>query len=78
MSDEIIGKIILEKNIYVDSDIIDSINGWKWKLCVEDIDEWLRKKYKYDNSLNEDIDEFIEQVRDQIRGILYDRGLVLE
>jgi hypothetical protein len=55
-----------------------ALDGWKWKYCVSLIDQELRNKVKYDETLPADVAEAFELLRDKIRDILNDYNLKME
>lgn len=52
-------------------DFLDAYNGWRWKMIVSELDEWLRRKIKYEDS-NE-----LQEVRDKLHEIKSGDGLNL-
>ena len=82
------GKVILEfDSIEEQDDIKSALNGYKWKLAMNDLDNLLRATEKYDKSLinpysNELATEIeyqvAEKLREQIRDILSGYGLMLD
>ncbi len=53
------------------TEFMDSYNGWRWKLSMSEMDEWLRQQIKY-----KDKNEF-QPVRDKLYEILSEAGLKL-
>ena len=82
------GKVILEfDSIEEQDDIKSALDGYKWKLAMNDLDNLLRATEKYDKSLinpysNELATEIeyqvAEKLREQIRDILSGYGLILD
>lgn len=79
------GKIILEFDaVEEQDDARTAIDGYKWKLAVCDIDQLLRNTTKRDNSIigNENPSEeeykIAEKLREEIRGILDNLGLIMD
>jgi hypothetical protein len=82
------GKVILEfDSIEEQDDIKSALEGYKWKLAMNDLDNLLRATEKYDKSLinpysNELATEIeyqvAEKLREQIRDILSGYGLMLD
>lgn len=79
------GKVILEfDSVEEQEEIQDAINGYKWKLVVEDFDKELRKTTKYGTSFigNEHAcsveDAVAEKYREKIREILSEYKLKLD
>jgi hypothetical protein len=72
-------KIILEFNSVEEADDArDALDGYKWKLAMWDLDQELRNKVKYDETLPADVAEAFELLRDKIRDILNDYNLKIE
>ena len=79
------GKVILEFNSIEEQDEIQSaLNGYKWKLAMNDLDDLLRETEKYDKSLvkpygpelaTEVEYEVASKLRETIREILFEYGL---
>jgi hypothetical protein len=79
------GKVILEfDSIEEQDDIQSALNGYKWKLAMNDLDDLLRETEKYDKSLVKpygpdlatDIEyEIAAKLRETIREILFEYGL---
>ncbi len=53
-------------------ELIDTINGPKWKSVVENFDEYLRSQYKYSNV------EVAFEFRERLREIVFSEGLHIE
>ena len=53
---------------------LNAINGTMYKMCLSDIDTWLRRLEKYEEI--ESID--VSGARDKIRDIISERGLNIE
>jgi hypothetical protein len=62
------------------SNFEDAINGTKWRLAMWELDQWLRKQYKYmsDEEYSQDKYETYEKCREKLRDILIEDGLNLE
>jgi len=73
------GKIIIKfDSVEEAQDARDALDGYKWKLAVQDIDQMLRNRIKYDDQLPEDVSRAFETLRDSIREILSGYQLVIE
>ena len=69
-------KVIIE---FEDTDdAMDALDGYKWKLTVYEIDQYLRNELKYNEKLSNLEYEFAEKTREQIREILKDYSLNLD
>jgi hypothetical protein len=73
------GKIIIKfDSVEEAQDARDALDGYKWKIAVQDIDQMLRNRIKYDDQLPEDVSRAFETLRDNIREILSGYQLVIE
>lgn len=81
------GKIIIEfDSLEEKTEINDAINGWKWKMSMNELDQILRKTTKYGvsvvNKNNEEASdleyEIAERYREILREVLFDNNLFLE
>jgi hypothetical protein len=69
-------KVIIE---FEDTDDArDALDGYKWKLTVYEIDQYLRNELKYNEKLSNLEYEFAEKTREQIIEILKDYSLNLD
>lgn len=55
-----------------------ALDGYKWKLTVYEIDQYLRNELKYNEKLSNFEVKFAEKTREQIREILKDYSLNLD
>lgn len=55
-----------------------ALDGWKWKMAMQDLDQHLRSELKYNEKLSADTDKAYEAIRDKIREILSDNNLNIE
>jgi hypothetical protein len=55
-----------------------ALDGYKWKMAVWDLDQYLRAELKYNENLPAHEDKVYEHVRDKIREILNDYNLNME
>jgi len=79
------GKVILEfDSIEEQDDIKSALDGYKWKMAMNDLDNLLRETEKYDKSLvkpygpdlaTEVEYEIASKLRETIREILFEYGL---
>lgn len=81
------GKVIIEfDSLEEKTEINDAINGWKWKMSMNELDQILRKTTKYGvsvvNKNNEEASdleyEIAERYREILREVLFDNNLSLE
>jgi hypothetical protein len=69
-------KVILEFDTIEDEDAIkDCLNAFKWRMLVNELDNYYRNMYKY--SENEDEVEIAEKVRNKIHELLNESELFL-
>jgi hypothetical protein len=55
-----------------------ALDGWKWKMAMWDLDQWLRGEIKYNEKISGETDAAYQAVRDKIREILNDDNLNIE
>jgi hypothetical protein len=73
------GKVTIEfDSVDEQDDIRDALDGYKWKLTVYEIDQYLRNELKYNEKLSNLELKFAEKTREQIREILKDYSLNLD
>ena len=72
-------KAILEFDLYEErEEFKNAINGAKWRILVEDLDNWLRVNTKYaSDEVPTQYLKGLEDVRDKIRELTFDNGLQL-
>ena len=51
------------------TEFMDSFEGWRWKLLVSDMDEWLRREIKYCDR------EELQEARDKLNELRERLGL---
>ena len=71
-------ELILKFNEDELEDARTALDGWKWKMAMWDLDQWLRGEIKYNEKLSAEIDVAYQAVRDKIREILNDDNLNIE
>ena len=57
---------------------LESLNGYKYKLALWDLSQYLRGRLKYEEGLSDDSYEKIEQVKEKLYEILSDYNLTLD
>jgi hypothetical protein len=73
------GKIILEfDSIEEAEDAREALDGYKWKMTVWDIDQYLRSEIKYNEKLSSLEYQYAEKLREEIRIIINNYNLNLE
>jgi hypothetical protein len=69
-------KVILEFDTIEDEDAIkDCMNGFKWRMLVNELDNYYRNMYKHSD--NDDEVELAEKVRNKIHELLNESELFL-
>ena len=71
-------ELILKFNEDELEDARTALDGWKWKMAMWELDQWLRGEIKYNEKLSEETDEAYQAIRDKIREILHDSNLNIE
>ena len=70
-------KVTLEFDSIEDSeDIKYALYGWKFAFVIDELDQYYRSIYKY-SDIDSEI-EMAEKVRDKIREIMHENGLLME
>jgi len=70
-------KVTLEFDSLEDQDDIKyALYGWKYAFVIDELDQYYRSIYKY-SEIGSEI-EMAEQVRNKIREIMHDNGLLME
>ena len=70
-------KVTLEFDSIEDQeDIKYALYGWKYALVIDELDQYYRSIYKY-SDIGSEI-EMAEKVRDKIREIMHQNGLMME
>jgi len=60
------------------SDAQVALDGWKYRVAIWEIDQYLRNEVKYNESLPGEVGEAYEKLRDEIREILSNSNLTME
>jgi hypothetical protein len=55
-----------------------ALDGYKWKLAMQDLDQHLRSELKYNEKITGETDDAYEAVREKLRDILNDYNLNIE
>jgi hypothetical protein len=70
-------KVTLEFDSIEDSeDLKCALYGWKYAFVIDELDQYYRGLYKY-SEIGSEI-ENAEQVRNKIREIMHDNGLMMD
>jgi hypothetical protein len=72
------GELILKFTEEEFEDARTALDGWRWKMAMQDLDQHLRNEIKYNEQLSADTDKAYEAIRDKIREILHDNNLNIE
>jgi hypothetical protein len=68
---ETMGKVILEFDLIEEKDDIEmAINGYKYRLVLWELDQYLRSETKYNDNLDEKTWDAYDGVRNKIREIM--------
>ena len=73
-------KIILEfDGIEEADDARTALDGYKWKISMWELDQWLRSQTKYaDDEISDDTYNAFEECREKLREIVNDSNLSLD
>jgi len=71
-------KITLEFNHEDADEALTALDGYKWKLAMWDLDQYLRSQVKYNTDLTEQAYEALENCRYKIGLILDEYNLKLD
>ncbi len=64
-------KAILEFNLPDDqSDFKKAVDGYKWALIAWDMDQYLRARMKYEDSISDEQYEAVEKAREKLRELV--------
>jgi hypothetical protein len=72
-------KAILEFNLPDDQDEFDfATRGSKYYIILWELDQWLRSKMKYDDTLTDGQYEAYEKTREELRDMMTSRGITFD
>ena len=71
-------KITLEFKDEDAEEALTALDGYKWKLALWDLYQYLRSEIKYNTDLTEEAYEALQDCRDKIRGLLEEYNLKLD
>ena len=72
-------KVILEFDTDEErEDMETAINGWKWKMLVWDLDQYLRGELKYNDKLTGEAYEAVDKIRETLYELKNESGLKLD
>jgi len=72
-------KVILEFDPIEDKEEMETaLNGWKWKMLVWDLDQYLRSELKHNDILTGEVYEAIEKIRETLYELKNESGLKLD
>jgi hypothetical protein len=61
-----------------ENDLLTAINGYKFKLALWQLDQFLRSEMKYNDKLTEEQYEYAEIVRNKLHEFINDFNVTLE
>jgi hypothetical protein len=61
-----------------ENDLLTAINGYKFKLALWQLDQFLRSEMKYNDKLTEEQYEYAEIIRNKLHEFINDFNLTLE
>ena len=61
-----------------EEDLLTAINGYKYKLALWYLDQFLRSELKYNAELTEEQYDYAEKIREKLYELLNDYNLQLE
>jgi hypothetical protein len=61
-----------------ENDLLIAINGYKFKLALWQVDQFLRSEMKYNDKLTSEQYEYAEIVRDKLHEFINDFNVTLE
>ena len=71
-------KITLEFKDEDAEEALTALDGYKWKLALWELDQYLRSEIKYNTDLTDEAYEALEECRDKIRRLLEEYNLKLD
>jgi hypothetical protein len=71
-------ELILKFNDEDFEDARTAMDGWKWKMSMQDLDQHLRNEIKYNAQISSDTANAYDCIREKIREILNDNHLSIE
>jgi len=73
---ETMGKVILEFDSFEEKDDIEmAINGYKYRLALWDLDQYLRSETKYNDDLDDKTYEAYDNVRTKLREFMHEHNI---
>jgi hypothetical protein len=61
-----------------ENDLLVAINGYKYKLALWQVDQFLRSEMKYNDKLTSEQYDYAEIIRDKLHEFINDFNLTLE
>jgi hypothetical protein len=61
-----------------ENDLLTAINGYKFKLALWQLDQFLRSEMKYNDKLTEEQYDYAEIIRNKLHEFINDFNLTLE
>jgi hypothetical protein len=57
----------------------DAINGWRWKMSISELDNWLRNQIKHSpDDMSNDTYKAFKQCREKLTEIVHNENLTFE
>jgi hypothetical protein len=60
------------------NDLLTAINGYKFKLALWDLDQFLRSELKYNDKLTQEQYDYAEMLRDKLHEFINDYNVALD
>lgn len=61
-----------------EDELMDAVNGYKYKLALWDLNQYLRSEMKYNDNLTPEEYEYAEKVREKLFELINDYNLNLD
>jgi hypothetical protein len=61
-----------------ENDLLTAINGYKYKLALWDLDQFIRNELKYNDKLTEQQYDYAEMLRDKLHEFINDYEITIE
>lgn len=71
-------KITLEFKDEDAEEALTALDGYKWKLAMWDLDQYINSKLKYNTDLTDEASDALQNCRDQIIRLLEEYNLKLD
>jgi hypothetical protein len=61
-----------------ENDLLTAINGYKYKLALWDLDQFIRNELKYNDKLTEQQYDYAQMLRDKLHEFINDYEITIE